>query len=170
MRTKEESWMAGNKPRIIIGVICIIAIGLLAWSMVSTLAKTDYNALGLTEYEAGNYEKAIEYYTKAIEQDPKSVDAYYNRGIAYCEFFHHYDKLPGQTYIEAGLIDEEEAFQEAIADFNKALELGPNYALAHFGKGNAYYLYVDSYTDRATEVIPEYEKALEHKDWIEVFL
>jgi tetratricopeptide (TPR) repeat protein len=53
-----------------------------------------------------------------------------------------------------------------MADFNKALELDPNYALAYFGKGNAYYLYVDSYADRRTKVIPEYEKALEHKDWI----
>jgi len=95
------------------------------------------------------------------------VDAYYNRGICYTQKFHHYDKLPKQTYVEAGLEDEEEAFQKAMADFNKVLELDPNYALAYFGKGNAYYLYVDSYTDRATKVIPEYEKALEHKDWIQ---
>ncbi len=158
--------MAKNKVRLIIGVICIIGIGLLAWSIHSTLAKQDYSALGLAAYEDGNYDKAIEYFTKAIERDPKNVDAYYNRGVVYCEFFHHYDKLPKQTYIEAGLEDEEKAFQSAMADFNKALELDPTYALVHFGKGNAYYLYVDSYADRATKVIPEYERALEHQDWI----
>jgi tetratricopeptide (TPR) repeat protein len=160
--------MAKTKVRLTIAVICVIGIAVLAWSMASTLAKADYNALGLEAYEAGNYDKAIEYFTKAIEQDPGNVDAYYNRGACYGteDFFHHYDKLPGQTYTEAGLSDEEEAFQKAMADFNKALELDPNYALAHFGKGNAYYLYVDSYSDRATKVIPEYEKALEHKDWI----
>ncbi len=160
--------MAKNKIRLIIAAVCIIGIGLVSWSIASTLAKADYNALGVTQYEAGNYDKAIAYFTKAIERDPENVDAYYNRGICYTEGerFHHYDKLPGQTYIEAGLEDEEEAFQKAMADFNRALELDPNYALAHFGKGNAYYLYVDSYTDRATRVIPEYENALEHKDWI----
>ncbi len=154
---------------IVITVICVVALGLLGWSISSSLAQQDYNALGLAAYDEGNYDKAIEYFTKAIEQDPENVDAYYNQGACYTTenvFFHHYDKLPGQTYIEAGLEDEEEAFRNAIADFNKALEIDPNYALAHFGKGNAYYLYVDSYTDRATKVIPEYEKALEHKDWI----
>ncbi len=120
----------------------------------------------MLRYEEGNYDKAIEYYTKAIEQDPENVDAYYNRGIVCCEFFHHYDKLPEQTYIEAGLGDEEQAFRNAMADFKKALELDPNYALAYFGKGNAYYLYVDSYAARATKVIPEYEKAMAGKDWI----
>ncbi len=160
--------MAKNKIRLIITVICLIGIALVSWSIASTLAKADYNALGLAEYEAGNYDKAIEHFTKAIESDPENVDAYYNRGICYTEGgrLHHYDKLPTQTYIEAGLEDEEEAFQNAIANFNKALELNPNYALAYFGKGNAYYLYVDSYADRATKVIPEYEKALEHKNWI----
>jgi len=157
-----------TKVRLIIAVACIIGIALVSWSMASTLAKVDYNALGNAQYEAGNYDKAIEYFTKAIEQDPGNVDAYYNRGACYAteDFFHHYDKLPGQTYIEAGLNDEEEVFQKAMADFNKVLELDTNYALAHFGTGNAYYLYVDSYAERANKVIPEYEKALEHKDWI----
>lgn len=161
-----------NKIKLTIGAICIIGIVILAYSAVNTLKGGDeavrYNNLGLEEFENGDYDKAIEYFTKAIGLDPEKVDAYYNRGVCYTEGerFHHYDKLPEQSYIEAGLEDEEEAFQNAMADFNKALELDPNYALAHFGKGNAYYLYVDSYTDRATKVIPEYEKALEHKDWI----
>ncbi len=38
--------MAKNKVRLIITVICLIGIGLLAWSIHSTLAKQDYNALG----------------------------------------------------------------------------------------------------------------------------
>jgi len=160
--------MAKTKVRLIIAVVCIIGLAMLGWSIHSTLAKQDYNALGVAAYDEGNYDKAIEHFTKAIELDPANVDAYYNRGICYTEGerFHHYDKLPQQTYIEAGLEDEEKAYQSAMADFNKALELDPNYALAYFGKGNAYYLYVDSYADRTTKVIPEYEKALEHKDWI----
>jgi Tetratricopeptide repeat. len=160
--------MAKNKVRTIVAVVCITGLAVLGWSIHSTVANQDYNALGNTAYKDGNYNKALEYYTKAIEKDPENVDAYYNRGACYATdyFFHHYDKLPQQTYIEAGLEDEEKAFQSAMADFNKALEIDPNYALAYFGKGNAYYLYMDSYADRTTKVIPEYEKALEHQDWI----
>jgi len=160
--------MVKNKVRLIIAIICVVGLAALGWSIHSTITKQDYNALGNTAYNDGNYDKALEYYTRAIESDPANVDAYYNRGSCYAteHFFHHYDKLPGQTYTEAGLGDEEEAYQSAMADFNKTLALDPNYALAYFGKGNAYYLYVDSYADRATKVIPEYEKALEHKDWI----
>jgi len=161
-----ENWT--TTLRVAISMVAVLLICFVVWSMVDTLAEEDYIASGLGQYQAGNYDKAIEYYTRAIERDSENVDAYYNRGICYTEGerFHHYDKLPQQTYIEAGLEDEEEAFQNAMADFNKALELDPNYALAYFGRGNAYYLYVDSYTERATKVIPEYEEALEHQDWI----
>ena len=156
----------------IVGAVCIIgliiALGAAAYTLVTGSQYMHYYNLGEEAQEAGDYDKAIEYYNRAIELNPGFVDAYYNRGACYAtdSFFHHYDKLPGQTYIEAGLTDEQEAFDNAMADFNKVLELDPNYALAHFGKGNALYLYVDSYTDRATKVIPEYEKALESKDWI----
>jgi tetratricopeptide (TPR) repeat protein len=53
-------------------------LAMLGWSIHSTLAKQDYNALGVAAYEEGNYDKAIAYYTKAIEQDPENIDAYYN--------------------------------------------------------------------------------------------
>ena len=36
-------------------------------------------------FEVGNYDKAIEYYTKVIEINPKDAKAYYNRGVAYAE-------------------------------------------------------------------------------------
>ena len=164
----------GNKVRVAIGVICIIGIALLGWWTASSLGKVDYNALAKAEYEKGNYDKAIELFTKAIGQNPSNADAYWNRGNTYAHedsYFHHYNKLPGQTYAEAGLEDEEKAFQNAVADFKKAMELDPSYApLAHFGLGNAYYLYYDSYEDRASRVIPEYEEALRGADQIEARL
>ena len=75
--------MEKNKVRLIIGVICITGIALLSWSMASTLAKQDYNALGLAEHEAGNFNKAIEYYTKVIELNPENADAYANLAQVY---------------------------------------------------------------------------------------
>ncbi|MFW5805010.1 MAG: tetratricopeptide repeat protein [Bacteroidales bacterium] len=56
-----------------------------------------------------SYDKAIEYFTKALEIDSDSYKAYYNRGYAY--------ELLGKT-------------QKARADYNKALEYKENYPLA----------------------------------------
>lgn len=160
-----------SKARIVIGIICIIGIALLAWSTASSLGKVDYNALGKAEYEKGNYKKAIEYFTKAIEEDPTNADAYWNRGNTYATedvFFHHYFKRPGQeTYAEARHPEMDEAFQKAVSDFEKAMELDPSYApLSHFGLGNAYYLYYDDYDDMLDKAVPEYEKALRGLDQI----
>ena len=164
-----------SKARIVIGIICIIGIALLAWSTASSLGRVDYNALGKSEYEKGNYEKAIEYFTKAIENDPTNADAYWNRGNTYATedvFFHHYFKLPGQeTYAEAGHPEMDEAFRKAVSDFRKAMELDPGYApLSHFGLGNAYYLYYDYYDDMLNKAVPEYENALGGLDQIKAKL
>lgn len=163
--------MVESKAKIV-GVVCIIgliiALGAIAYTLATSSKYMHYYNLGEQEQEAGNYHKAIGYYNKAIELNPEFVDAYYNRGACYATdgFVYHYDKLPGETYIAAGLANEQEAFDNAMADFNKVLELDQGYALAHFGKGDALYLYVDSYFARETEVIPQYEKALESKNWI----
>lgn len=159
------------RRRIIAGILCLVGIALLAWSAAWSLSKVDYCALGKAEYEKGNYEKAIEYFTKAIEKDPTNADAYWNRGNTYATedvFFHHYFKLPGQkTYAEAGHPEMDEAFRKAVSDFRKAMELDPSYApLSHFGLGNAYYLYYDYYDDMLNKAIPEYEKALRGLDQI----
>ncbi len=164
-----------TKIRITVGIICIIGIALLAWSTASSLGKVDYNALGKAEYEKGNYEKAIEYFTSAIEKDPTNADAYWNRGNTYATedvFFHHYFKLPGQrTYAEAGHPEMDEAFQKAVSDFRKAMELDPGYApLSHLGLGNAYYLYYDYYDDMLNKAVLEYENALQGLDQIKAKL
>ena len=41
-----------------------------------------YLKLGETMFEQGNYAKAIEYYTKALEIDAKSIEAWYSMGLA----------------------------------------------------------------------------------------
>ena len=194
-----------DKAKLIVAVVCIVGIALLSWSIASTLAKPDYIALGLAEYEAGNYEKAVEFFTKAIERDlnnaiayydrglayseigkkeridpnekaiadfskaielnPNFIDAYYNRGLLYCGLghsgIHHYHKLPTEPWPP----EIEERYKKALADFNKCLELDPNYALAHAGKGNLFYKYYDSYEDMK-KAIAEYNKALEGADFI----
>ena len=50
------------------------------------------------------YDSAIRDYTKAIELDPKFVDAYNNRGLSY---------------------DNKKEYDSAIRDYTKAIELDP---------------------------------------------
>lgn len=68
------------------------------------------------------YDKAEEAFTKAIKYDKGNYEAYYLRGCA---------KTNSRKY------------KEAITDFEKAIELKPDYADAYFNIGNAYHLLND---------------------------
>lgn len=74
------------------------------------------------------YEEAEETLTKAIRYDKHNCEAYYYRGCA---------KANTQKY------------NEAIADFEKAVELKPDYADAYFNMGKMYYMLNDE--DKACE-------------------
>ena len=142
--------MVKNKIRVIIGVICIIGITLVAWSIVDTLREKDYNALGLAEYQKGNYDKAIEYYSKAIESDPSNVMAYHNRGLA---------------YFKTGNWMNMEPFDKAISDYSKAIELKPDYADAYYNRGLARLQFVHFYNmPFGPDVIEKFNGALDDFD------
>ncbi|MDR2904932.1 MAG: tetratricopeptide repeat protein [Helicobacteraceae bacterium] len=59
----------------------------------------------------------MEYYTQAIELDPKDASAYKKRGSAYYEL---------------------KNYDQAIKDYTKAIELNTKYHEAYNGRGNAY--------------------------------
>ena len=84
--------------------------------------------------EKKDYKKAIEFYSEAIEKDPKNCDAYFGR--AYC-------------YNEVGKYDE------AIQDLNKTIELNPKSDAAYCNRGVAY-------TNKGNydKAIEDYEQAL----------
>ena len=63
-------------------------------------------------------EEKIRRYTSLIESDPKSTEAYCNRGNVYCQRG-DYDK--------------------AVADYTKAIELNPQLAMAYYNRGHAYH-------------------------------
>jgi len=73
-------------------------------------------------FNSSRFEEAEEQFTLAIKYDPNSYEAYYYRGCA------KYNR---------GL------YQKAIGDFEKALEIRPNYADAEFSLGDIYYLLND---------------------------
>lgn len=83
----------------------------------------EYRELAREQFDAGEYDKAIGYYDRAIDQDPHYAETYYLRGRA-----KHY----------------QEQYPLAISDFDKFISLNPNYveaycyrAEAKFGLGNS---------------------------------
>lgn len=99
------------------------------------------------------YERAVQYYTKALELKPDLPEGYNNRGNAYREKgeidkaiqdynnaikYEENDAVSynnrGNAYIDINNIDK------AIKDYNKAIELTPNFAKAYYNRGNAYFL------------------------------
>ncbi|GHV79053.1 hypothetical protein AGMMS49944_08440 [Spirochaetia bacterium] len=68
-------------------------------------------------YNRGEYEKAIEDYTRAINIDPNLAYAYCNRGNAY---------------------GENGDYEKAIADYTRAINIDPEYTLAYINRGEVY--------------------------------
>jgi tetratricopeptide (TPR) repeat protein len=83
---------------------------------------------------SGKYTDAEKAYSKAIALNPKYVDAYNNRGVAY--------KNLGNT-------------QQAIKDYNKAIELNPQFASAYTNRG-VFYGRLGNYQQE----IKDYNKAI----------
>ncbi|MBV8885544.1 MAG: tetratricopeptide repeat protein [Chroococcidiopsidaceae cyanobacterium CP_BM_RX_35] len=94
---------------------------------VSTLDKNSgssfvYDKQGNAYYKLGDYEGAIENFTKALRLNPNDAAAYVNRGNAYYGIAQN-----------SGNPDKE--YRGAIADFNQALRLNPKNAEAYFKRG-----------------------------------
>ena len=73
-----------------------------------------YTERGVTYYNKGDIDKAIEDYNAAIALDPGFAEAYTHRG---------------QSYHDRGEIDK------AITDYNKAIELNPELAEPYTCRG-----------------------------------
>ncbi len=129
----------------------------------------EYFNLGYASYEKKDYSQAIEFYSKAIELDPKYTNAYYNRGLAY------YDKGENDkaiednikaielnpeyadAYISRGLAYKNKGeYDKAIQDYTKAIDLDPKYALAYNNRGIAY-----KNKGEYDKAIQDYTKAIE---------
>jgi tetratricopeptide (TPR) repeat protein len=94
-----------------------------------------YYLIGKIYYEKDEYDKAIEFYSQAINLNPKDDNAYNNMGIAYANL-KEYDK--------------------AITAFQKAIELNPKYDIAYNNMGLAY-----NGLKEYDKAITAYQKAIE---------
>lgn len=77
----------------------------------------DYNQLGIEAMQEGDYEKAAEAFTKAIEENKEDA-------IPYINF--------------ANLLSSVNELERALAFYDKALELDSSAATAYYGAGNVY--------------------------------
>jgi len=138
------------------------------------------------EYQKGNNENAIEYYTKAIELNPDYAKAYNNRGVAY-DVLKEYEKAisdynkaielnpeDAKAYYNIGLAYSNlKDYEKAISDYNKAIELNPEDAKAYYNIGLAYsnlkdYEKAISDYNKAIELNPKYVMA--HKNLSELYI
>lgn len=115
---------------------------------------TDYYNLGVYEAKQGNYEKAIDHFSKAIEKNPEDHNAYFNRayfqqilGGKEKRVIADYSKSlklnpndneaymnRGTVFMKIGKVDN------AISDFKKSIELVSDYSSPYLNLGNTYML------------------------------
>jgi len=95
--------------------------------------------LGVTYYQLGQLTMAIDIYTKAIAIAPEDADIRSNLAAAYVQ---QYDP-EGST----------EPLEMALVQYQKATELAPDMAEAHYGMGMVYYL-----LEQAGQAIASFEK------------
>jgi len=85
--------------------------------------------------ESGEFEKAIDNYTKAIELKKDYAEAYNNRGV---------------------LFDKRNEDEKALADFDKAIELKKDFAGAYNNRGNLF-----AKRNEDEKALADYNKAIE---------
>jgi len=135
------------------------------------------NMLALVSLHGGNYQKAVAMYDKAVALNPKSAEAYFNRGYA-LQALKQYEaaiasygqaiKLKPdypEAYAQCGAVYRSCGDnQTAITYFDKAIAYKPDFVTIHFNRGNAlrdlkrYEDAVTSY-DLAVTLKPDYVEA-----------
>ncbi len=95
------------------------------------------------------FQRAFDLYDRILEVDPQNAIAPYNKGFIHLEYFQNYDSAityfsqaadlyPGyfQAYYNRGLaLESLDRAQEALADYNRALSLQPDFTPAAIAKG-----------------------------------
>ncbi|MDB5111103.1 MAG: hypothetical protein JWR67_2217 [Mucilaginibacter sp.] len=107
---------------------------------------------GRGQSDLGNFDKAIEYYTKAIEKDQDYSAAYYDRGYCHVQL---------QDY-EVAITD----YTKAI-EFNNKWEMLTNLSLAYYSRGHAYLSISSDDEDKThafrTLALNDFDKSIELK-------
>ena len=126
MRCKISSMLGGA------GLILLVSASLAYGGL-----QEDLNA-AVNAHGRGEFEEAIRLYTKALEYsgipDENRSKIYFNRGLAY---------------------DNQGRYDQAIANYSRAIELNPDYVSAYYNRGNAY-----DNQGRYHQAIADYSRAI----------
>ncbi len=117
------------------GVLFFLALSIYLPDLLSASSSLTWFEKGLSCLNSRRFEEAISAFSEAIEEDPRSAEAYINRGIAW------YHK--GEP-------------DHAIADFKRALEIDPEFEKAYYNRAVAWEKKGED--DRA---LADYTRALE---------
>ena len=101
---------------------------------------------GMAHVTVKDYASSVTAFTEAIEADPTNAAAYFQRGVS--RFTNYITKQEMSGAAEGDLILRRGISQAAISDFEKVLELVPDYAPALYNIGCVYYS-IGRYTDAA---------------------
>lgn len=101
------------RPSSLLTIIFILGLSFSAYADTSDQLFVDQ---GLVQFRHDRVDNALFHFQRAINQNPKNIEAFYNRGMLYLSM--------GQN-------------QRALVDFEKTLKIQPNFALGHLGKGMA---------------------------------
>ena len=96
----------------------------------------EYIEKGVSSFNLGRFNEAIEYFNKVIKLNPCNASAYYNRGSVKYEC--------GDTV-------------EAIVDFNRAIEINPADSRAYLNRGRSRLVLIGN----DSEAISDFKKAAE---------
>ena len=105
---------------------------------------------GITLYDDGKFEEALQSFTKVIKEDGYNVKAFYGRGLANFEKGYLKDALSdfseaiklnntiADSFLRRGIIKQElEDFVGALGDFSTAIQLDEKNAEAYFFRGRS---------------------------------
>jgi tetratricopeptide (TPR) repeat protein len=126
------------------------------------------NSRGIAWHDAGDFDRAIADFDRAIQLNPEHADAFYNRGVAWsakgdaeravADYSAAIALQPSHVRAlnnRGDLFDRRGEFDRAIADYSSAIRLKPDYVLALYNRANAWTHKRDF--DRA---IADYSKAI----------
>lgn len=130
-----------------------------------TLSAAYYNEARMYQFTLKDNNKALEWYNKTVEVDPKNYDAYMNRSIIYNDLGDHdkaiqdintylakYPDYAPAIYNRGNYYSNKKDYISAIQDYSSAINYNPRFAWAHLAKGLSS-IYISDFDTAVKEIL-----------------